>query len=75
MTFPYSTALDQSMSMAPQFTLQPGQRVKVAARLSKSGQALQQTGDFTGEALPFDYPAESPSEDAPITMLINAKQP
>lgn len=74
--FPFRTSLDQSMSMAPQFTLQPGQKIKVAARLSKSGQALPQTGDFTGNAgSSFDYPDGAPTEDSPITILLDGKQP
>jgi len=45
---PMRFALDDSMAMAPSFTLSTAQAVRVEARISRSGNALPQTGDLVG---------------------------
>lgn len=72
-SFPFRTFLDQSMAMSPQFSLQPGQTVKVAARLSKSGQALPQPGDLIGNAAAFEYPHQTPTDTSPLLIVIDSK--
>lgn len=49
---PYSFALDDSMSMAPQFKLSSVGQVVVGARISKSGDALARPGDLEGLSAP-----------------------
>lgn len=46
---PISAQLDESMAMMPNKTLATADTVKVIARISKSGQAMPQPGDFIGE--------------------------
>ena len=72
--FPYRTSLDQSMSMAPQFRLTTGQSIVVAARLSKTGDAMPTAGDLIGRAAAFDYPDPALTEDAPLTITIDSIQ-
>jgi cytochrome c-type biogenesis protein CcmH len=52
---PLEFTLDDARAMSPQFklsTLAAGAQVRVEARISKSGEALPKTGDFTGSATP-----------------------
>lgn len=49
---PFSFALDDSMSMAPQFKLSSVGQVVVGARISKSGDALARPGDLEGLSAP-----------------------
>ena len=73
-TFPLTTSLDQTMSMAPQFRLKAGQSVVVAARLSKSGQAMPQAGDLIGQAEAFKFPDQTPPADSPLKITIDSIQ-
>ena len=72
--FPLPTTLDRSMSMAPQFRLSKGQTIAVAARLSKSGQAMPQVGDLVGAGPAFAYPENAPTEAQPLTITIDSTQ-
>jgi len=51
---PLAVILDQTTSMLPTATLADYQRVKIIARISKSGQAMPATGDLIGTSLPID---------------------
>jgi len=46
---PLRFSLDDSMAMAPGFTLSSQRSVIVGARISRSGQAGAQSGDLTGQ--------------------------
>jgi len=49
---PLSITLDDSMAMMPQMKLSNFKQVKVGARISKSGNAIAQDGDFYAEVQP-----------------------
>ena len=49
---PFRFTLDDSMSMSPEAKLSGFARVVVGARISKSGNALPQSGDFSGRSAP-----------------------
>jgi cytochrome c-type biogenesis protein CcmH len=49
---PLSFTLDDSMAMTPTATISGAKQVIVGARISKSGTAIPQAGDLSGEAAP-----------------------
>ena len=49
---PTTVTLDDSVSMMPSMTLSSMEQVEVIARISKSGQAVKQSGDLLGSAKP-----------------------
>ena len=49
---PYRFTLDDSMAMAPGATISSHAEVVVAARVSKSGNAIPQKGDIEGTSAP-----------------------
>jgi cytochrome c-type biogenesis protein CcmH len=49
---PLQIKLNDSMAMTPAMTLSNFPQVRVVARISKSGNAIPQTGDFKGQAEP-----------------------
>ena len=49
---PLSFKLDDSMAISPTATLSSAKQVIVSARVSKSGNAIPQAGDLSGEAAP-----------------------
>lgn len=49
---PFRFTLDDSLAMSPQNKLSGAAQVIVSARVSKSGNALPQPGDFSGQAAP-----------------------
>src|SRR5690606_5908750 len=51
--FPFTVTLDNSYAMMQGRTLQPGAQVVVGARLSRSGQAIAQSGDLQTLSEPF----------------------
>jgi cytochrome c-type biogenesis protein CcmH len=57
---PASIVLTDGMGMLPQPTLSSAARVFVAARISKSGQAIAQTGDLEGDAGVVDTHTHTP---------------
>ena len=52
---PTTVTLDDSVSMMPAMTLSSIDQVEVIARISKSGQAIMQTGDIFGSVHPVCY--------------------
>jgi cytochrome c-type biogenesis protein CcmH len=54
---PLQFALDDSMSMTPQFKLSTVGKVLIGARVSKSGDALARAGDFEGLSQPVQVGA------------------
>ena len=50
---PLSFTLDDSSAMSPAARLSGASSVVVAARISKSGNAMPQPGDLTGESAPI----------------------
>ncbi len=57
---PASVTLTDGMGMTPQFKLSSVPRVFVAARISKSGQAIAQAGDLEGDAGVLDVATKAP---------------
>ncbi len=57
---PLQVKLDDSMAMAPMFKLSDEERVKVTARISKTGNAMPQSGDLFGESAPIPTRGAAP---------------
>ncbi|PKO90375.1 MAG: c-type cytochrome biogenesis protein CcmI [Betaproteobacteria bacterium HGW-Betaproteobacteria-12] len=66
---PLRFALDDSMSMAPQFKLSTVGQVVVGARISKSGDALARAGDLEGLSAPVSAGAGN------VKIVINSVVP
>lgn len=66
---PFNFALDDSMSMAPQFKLSSVGQVVVGARISKSGDALARPGDLEGLSAPVSAGAGN------LRIVINSVVP
>ena len=49
---PLRFSLDDSMAMTPTMKISDMKQVVVAARVSKSGNAISQAGDLSGESTP-----------------------
>jgi cytochrome c-type biogenesis protein CcmH len=56
---PLRFALDDSMSMSPQFKMSTVGKVIIGARISKSGDALARAGDLEGISAPVPVGAEN----------------
>lgn len=54
---PLDFSLDDSLAMGPGMGLSSASRVVVVARISRSGQAIPQSGDLEGESAPVDVGA------------------
>lgn len=67
---PVRVALNDSMAMMPQMKLSNFDRVLVGARISKSGQAMPQSGDLHST----EVETASDSEDV-VQLLINQQRP
>lgn len=67
---PLQLTLDDSMAMMPQMKLSAFPEVVVGARISKTGNALPQSGDLQGEVSPV-----SSGEAAVVQVVINSVRP
>ena len=66
---PYDFVLDDSLAMNPQMKLSQVNSVMVRARISKTGNAMPQAGDLTGELGPVKPGAPG------LRLVINSVQP
>jgi len=66
---PVSVVLDDSMAMAPGMMLSGFEEVLVGARISKSGNAMAQSGDLQGSKSPV-RPADSANLDIVIDSVV-----
>jgi cytochrome c-type biogenesis protein CcmH len=66
---PMSFTLDDSTAMSPQSKLSQFEQVIVGARLSKSGQALPQSGDLIGQSAPTSHTSQG------LEITIDSVQP
>ena len=66
---PTTVTLDDSVSMMPAMTLSSMDQVEVIARISKSGQAIMQTGDIFGSVHPVDT-KQSETVDVLISEIV-----
>ena len=66
---PFDFALDDSMAMAPGMMLSRFGQVVVMARVSRSGQAITQSGDLIGESAPM------PPGTQGVALTIDQRQP
>jgi cytochrome c-type biogenesis protein CcmH len=66
---PIAFTLDDSMAMSPQMKLSNFERVIVGARISRSGNAMPQSGDLRGESPPTGTRA------ADLQLVIDGVQP
>jgi cytochrome c-type biogenesis protein CcmH len=66
---PLAFTLDDSMAMAPEFKLSNFASVVVSARLSKSGNAMPQSGDLEGQSAPLG------ARSRDIEVLIDSVRP
>jgi cytochrome c-type biogenesis protein CcmH len=67
---PLTVALDDSMAMMPAMRLSAFPQITVGARISKSGQAIPQSGDLQGEVSPV-----KPGRTEPVKIVINSVHP
>lgn len=68
---PLTVTLDDSMAMLPAMKLSNFDEVLVGARISKSGNAIPQSGDYSGEVAPVAVNAAT----APIQVTIGTRVP
>ncbi len=66
---PLTVILDDSMAMLPEMRLSNFKEVRVSARISKSGDAIPQSGDFLGEVAPV-HPADAQLIRVIISTLV-----
>ena len=59
-TWPMHVTLTDAMAMAPQLRLSTASRVFVGARISKTGQAIAQSGDLEGDAGMVEVASKTP---------------
>jgi cytochrome c-type biogenesis protein CcmH len=63
---PLSVTLDDTMAMMPKMKLSNFEQVKIMARITKSGAAMQQKGDFIGT-----YELQKLAEKTSVVVVIN----
>jgi len=67
---PITLVMDDSMAMAPQFSLSKYPQVVVEARITKSGKPSASSGDFEGRVSPV-----TPGQKETVQITINTVQP
>ncbi len=67
---PVTVTLDDSMAMAPGMVLSGFQEVTVGARISKSGNAMAQSGDLQGTKSPV-----RPADTTSLAIVIDSAVP
>lgn len=67
---PLEITLDDSLAMMPQLKLSGYKQVRIGARISRSGQAISQSGDLQGEVAPV---ATTTTE--PVSVRIDTRIP
>ena len=67
---PLTVTLDESMAMSPAMTLAASEQIIVGARISKSGNALPDSGDLQGFSS-----AVNPAQQPEVNIAINARVP
>lgn len=67
---PFQVTLNDSMAMMPAMVLSKFSEVRVIARVSKTGNAIPQSGDFKGQVEPVSVAGK-----APVEILIAEKIP
>jgi cytochrome c-type biogenesis protein CcmH len=67
---PVTVVLDDSQAMSPAMTLSKFDRVTVGARISKSGNAMPQSGDLQGSVSPV-----ATIESGPVSVIISETVP
>ena len=67
---PIRVTLTDAMAMMPQMTLSTTQDVLVGARISKTGQAIAQSGDLQAEEVAMNI-----ASTEPVSLLINQIKP
>ena len=67
---PIQVILTDSMAMMPQMTLSTTKDVLVGARISKTGQAIAQSGDLQAKEVPMNI-----ASTKPVSLLINQIKP
>ena len=65
---PFDFTLDDSMAMSPELKLSSFANVVVGARISKSGNAMPQSGDLEGQA-------RAPAGGGPVELVIDTVRP
>jgi len=67
---PITLVMDDSMAMAPQFSLSKFSQVVIEARITKSGKPSASSGDFEGRVSPV-----KPGQTATVQLTINTINP
>ena len=67
---PLTVTLDDGMAMTPQMRLSAFDKVKIGARVSKSGNAIAQSGDLIGEVEAIEV-----KRSEPVTITISQRVP
>jgi cytochrome c-type biogenesis protein CcmH len=68
---PYTFSLDDSQAMSPQMKLSGFPEVIVGARVSRSGQAMPQPGDFAGQSAPVKVGSEGVKIEIAQSITLN----
>ena len=69
---PFSTQLTSQMAMLPEFSLSEFNLVVISARLSKSGNAIAEAGDYVSDSIIVDFSSDPNSNPEPVELIINS---